>query len=67
MGTVRRRLHRPCGRRDGIALLGTVTATFASWLVEAVREESEETGTQFNALQAELEAIHRRLDRALEK
>ncbi len=50
----------------GIALLGTVTATFASWLVEAVREENDETEDQLDAVQAELVAIHERLDRVLE-
>ena len=50
----------------GIALLGTVTATFASWLVEAVREENDETDDQLDDVRAELEAIHERLDRVLE-
>ena len=49
----------------GIALLGTVTATFASWLVEAVREEAEETEDQLDAVQAELAAVRERLDRVL--
>ncbi len=51
----------------GIALLGTVTATFASWLVEAVREENDETDDKLDAVQAELVAIHERLDRAMEE
>jgi voltage-gated potassium channel len=49
----------------GIALLGTVTATFASWLVNAVRDEQEETETQLDAIQAELQAVRERLDRVL--
>jgi voltage-gated potassium channel len=51
----------------GIALLGTVTATFASWLVEAVREENDETEDQLEAVQTQLVAIHERLDRVLEE
>jgi hypothetical protein len=51
----------------GIALLGTVTATFASWLVEAVREESDETEDRLDAVRADLLAIHERLDRVLEE
>lgn len=51
----------------GIALLGTVTATFASWLVEAVREENDQTEGQLDAVQAELLVIHERLDRVLEE
>ena len=51
----------------GIALLGTVTATFASWLVEAVREENDETEDQLDDVRAELVAIHERLDRVLEE
>jgi voltage-gated potassium channel len=49
----------------GIALLGTVTATFASWLVNAVRDEQEETETQLDAVQAELLELRDRLDRVL--
>jgi voltage-gated potassium channel len=51
----------------GLALLGTVAATFASWLVEAVREENDETENQLDAVQAELVAIHERLDRVLDR
>lgn len=51
----------------GIALLGTVTATFASWLVEAVRGDEEETGVQLDEVQAELVALRERLDRVLEE
>ena len=50
----------------GIALLGTVTATFASWLVNAVRDEQEETEDQLDIVRAELRALHERLDRVLE-
>ena len=49
----------------GIALLGTVTATFASWLIEAVRDEAQETETQLDAVQADLTALRERLDRVL--
>lgn len=49
----------------GIALLGTVTATFASWLVNAVRDEQEETETELDAIQAELRVVRERLDRVL--
>jgi len=51
----------------GITLLGTVTATFASWLLEAVREESEETGLQLDDLHAELRAVRERLDSVLDE
>jgi hypothetical protein len=44
-----------------------VTATFASWLVEAVREESDETEDRLDAVRADLLAIHERLDRVLEE
>ncbi len=51
----------------GIALLGTVTATFASWLVEAVREEADETEDQLYVVQAEVRALRDRLDQVLEE
>jgi voltage-gated potassium channel len=51
----------------GIALLGAVTATFASWLIEAVREENDETESRLDDVRAELVAIHERLDRVLEE
>ena len=51
----------------GIALLGTVTATFASWLVEAVREEADETEDQLDVVLGELAALRQRLDRVLEE
>jgi voltage-gated potassium channel len=49
----------------GIALLGTVTATFASWLVNAVRDEQEETEDQLDAVRAELLGIRQQLDQVL--
>jgi voltage-gated potassium channel len=49
----------------GIALLGTVTATFASWLVEAVREEADETEDQLDVVLAELAAVRHDLERVL--
>jgi voltage-gated potassium channel len=42
----------------GIALLGTVTATLASWLVEAVQNEKQEAVD----LRAELTALHAKID-----
>ena len=51
----------------GIALLGTVTATLASWLVEAVREEADETEDKVEVVQAELRALRERMDRVLEE
>jgi voltage-gated potassium channel len=51
----------------GIALLGTVTATFAAWLVEAVREEADETEDQLDVVLAELAAVRHRLERVLEE
>jgi hypothetical protein len=51
----------------GIALLGTVTATCAAWLVAAVREESDETEDRLDAVRADLLAILERLDRVLEE
>jgi voltage-gated potassium channel len=51
----------------GIALLGTVTATFASWLLDAVRDEAEETENQLDEVRVELRAIRDRLDRVLEQ
>jgi len=51
----------------GIALLGTVTATLASWLVEAVREEADATEDQLVVVQAEVRALRERVDRVLEE
>jgi voltage-gated potassium channel len=42
----------------GVAMLGVVTATLASWLVEAVQNERQETVD----LQAEVRALHAKLD-----
>ena len=50
----------------GIALLGTVTATLASWLVEAVQEEAGNTDDHMAAVHAEVVALRDRLDRVLE-
>lgn len=38
----------------GIALLGTVTATFASWLVQAVEDEGDREATDIEALRMEI-------------
>ena len=38
----------------GIALLGTVTATFASWLVQAVEDEGNRETTDIDALRIEI-------------
>jgi len=46
----------------GIVLLGVVTATFASWLIEQVAvKELEETAD----LRSEVAALHAKLDRLL--
>jgi voltage-gated potassium channel len=61
----------------GIALLGVITASIASWFVENVREsgrevarevavDAERTEAQLDAVLAELQALHARLD-ALER
>jgi voltage-gated potassium channel len=61
----------------GIALLGVITASIASWFVENVREsgrevarevavDAERTEAQLAAVLAELQALHARLD-ALER
>jgi len=47
----------------GIALLGTVTATLASWLVEQINVAQEE---EVLDLQAEVSELHRKLDALLE-
>jgi voltage-gated potassium channel len=51
----------------GIALLGTVTATFASWLVNAVRDEQEATEDELDDVQAQLRVVREQLDRLLEE
>lgn len=46
----------------GIALLGTVTATLASWLVDAVAEEQEKdeaSAAQVATLEAKIDALTR--------
>ncbi|MFC7404133.1 potassium channel family protein [Georgenia alba] len=52
----------------GIALLGVVTATFASWLVEKVSEANEEeevaTRRQVEQLRAEMRALREELQRS---
>ena len=42
----------------GITLLGVVTATLASWLVEAVEAEQQES----NDMRAEIRTLHQKLD-----
>ena len=49
----------------GIALLGTVTATLASWLVEAVaaeKEQAEDLQTTIGRLEAKVDDLARQLD-----
>ena len=52
----------------GIALLGVITATLASWMVERVREanDAEQTATrsQIDELTARIEDLHREVARA---
>jgi voltage-gated potassium channel len=50
----------------GIALVGVVTATFASWLVEKVKSEGQETQDDVAALTAEVRRLHAKLDRLSE-
>ncbi|MCH1868472.1 potassium channel family protein [Nocardioides sp. CFH 31398] len=45
----------------GVTLLGTVTATLASWLVGAVREETDESTREIEALRAEVRSLTERL------
>ncbi len=45
----------------GIALLGVVTATLASWLIEAVEADQQETYDMKN----EIRTLHRKLDELL--
>ncbi len=42
----------------GITLLGVVTATLASWLVEAVEAEQQES----DDMRAEIRTLHQKLD-----
>jgi voltage-gated potassium channel len=46
----------------GIALLGTVTATLASWLVDQVRAEEER---EVSDLRTEIEVLNLKLDQLL--
>ncbi|WP_299051682.1 potassium channel family protein [uncultured Nocardioides sp.] len=46
----------------GITLLGTVTATLASWLVEAVRDEQDESTRELDALRVEVARLSARLE-----
>jgi voltage-gated potassium channel len=48
---------------SGIALLGTVTATFASWLVEAVQEEVTETDRELDGLRQEVARLASLIER----
>ncbi|GAA1929726.1 potassium channel family protein [Nocardioides lentus] len=47
----------------GIALLGTVTATLASWLVERVRDETDETDEELGRLRDEVARLTAALER----
>lgn len=55
----------------GVALIGVVTATLASWIVSLVTEESAEqeaaTRAQVATLQAQVEGLTARIDRLLEE
>ena len=51
----------------GIALLGVVTATFASWLLDAVRAEQEAGQDQTEDLRAEIRDVHAKVDRLLDR
>ena len=51
----------------GIALLGVVTATFASWLLDAVRAEQEAGQDQTEDLRAEVRELHAKIDRLLDR
>lgn len=46
----------------GVALLGTITAAFASWLVERVTEQPQ-GGSEIKALAAEVQALREELQR----
>jgi len=56
--TARGRLVGVALMLGGIALLGVVTATLASWLVEAVAAEQQES----EDLRAEIRTLHQKLD-----
>lgn len=51
----------------GIALLGVVTATFASWLIDAVRAEQEAGQDQIENLRGEVRELHAKIDRLLDR
>ncbi|WP_315584567.1 ion channel [Actinomyces viscosus] len=55
----------------GVALIGVVTATLASWIVSLVEEENAEqeaaTQAQVAALQQQVSELSRRIDRLLEE
>lgn len=51
----------------GIALLGVVTATFASWLIDAVRAEQEAGQDQIEDLRGEVRELHAKIDRLLDR
>ena len=50
-----------------IALLGVVTATFASWLLDAVRAEQEAGQDETENLRAEVRELHSKIDRLLDR
>lgn len=50
----------------GIALLGTVTATFASWLVEAVQDGRKRDESEVDALRAEIARLTTVVERLAE-
>ena len=56
--TARGRLVGVALMLGGIALLGVVTATLASWLVEAVAAEQQES----EDMRAEIRTLHQKLD-----
>lgn len=55
----------------GVALIGAVTATLASWIVSLVEEENAEqeaaTQAQVAALQQQVSELSQRIDRLLEE
>jgi voltage-gated potassium channel len=56
------RLVAGCLMIAGIALLGTVTATIASWFVQTLRAAEERTEVELTEVMAELQRLHQRLD-----
>lgn len=66
------RLIAVCLMFGGVALIGVVTATLASWIVEQVSaeeqvEEQAVTAVQFDELRAEIRALRLQLERNAEK